>query len=485
MKHWQFTTLNDIYLNLSTSIEPQKTPDTYYELFSVPSHYTGQAETCLGSQIGSNKQYVSPSVVLLCKINPRINRVWVVSPSKGLMQIASTEWIPFWPRTEIFPKYLAYFMNQNSFRDHLASNASGVGGSLMRIKPQTFSDYQFPICPLPEQKRIVAKIEELFSELDQAVETLKTLQQQLKIYRQAVLKAAVEGKLTEQWRNRQCNLPSPQDLCEFIHNYSLKPIIPKKPDQNETMHLIPNVWCWTNLNYVGDLARGKSKHRPRNDKILFDGPYPFIQTGDVKAAGSVIKEYSATYSEIGLAQSRLWLKGTLCITIAANIAETAFLGFDACFPDSIVGFSPNSALVLSRYIFYFFKANQKQLESYAPSTAQKNINLEVLENLIIPFCSLEEQKEIIHEIESRLSVADKIEETITHSLHKAEALRQSILKKAFEGCLLSAAELEEVRKELDWEPASVLLEKIKAQKAAEDTSKPSATKSARKGKKQA
>lgn len=99
-------------------------------------------------------------------------------------------------------------------------------------------------------------------------------------------------------------------------------------------------WEYLTLDKLGSISRGKSKHRPRNDKILFGGKYPFIQTADVKAANLYLTEYKNTYNEKGLEQSKLWKAGTLCITIAANIAETAILGIDACFPDSIMGFVP-------------------------------------------------------------------------------------------------------------------------------------------------
>ena len=112
--------------------------------------------------------------------------------------------------------------------------------------------------------------------------------------------------------------------------------------------------CGQRWPQLGELNRGKSKHRPRNALHLYGGPYPFVQTGDIKNATGVIREYKQTYSEEGLKQSRLWPKGTLCITIAANIADTALLGFDACFPDSIVGFISESENVDIRFVEYFF-----------------------------------------------------------------------------------------------------------------------------------
>jgi type I restriction enzyme S subunit len=296
-------------------------------------------------------------------------------------------------------KYLYHFLFSKR-RDLIKQ---GIGGAQPNISQTILKNLTLPLPPLPEQHLIVEKIEELFSELDKSIENLKTTQQQLKVYRQAVLKWAFEGKLTNE-----------------------------KVKDGE----LPEGWEWVKLISLGNLGRGKSKHRPRNDKSLFGGKYPFVQTGEVKAAGHTIKTFSQTYSDIGLAQSKLWPKGTLCITIAANIAEVAFLGFDGCFPDSIVGFKANEKLVRSEYIYYFFKGNQSRLEAFAPATAQKNINVNTLENLIIPYCDRDLQDQIIQEIESRLSVCDNMEETITTSLKQTEALRQSILKKAFDGKLI-------------------------------------------------
>jgi len=191
------------------------------------------------------------------------------------------------------------------------------------------------------------------------------------------------------------------------------------------------------LKHVCEIKRGKSKHRPRNEPALYGGKYPFIQTGDIRnSSGKIITKFSQTYSELGLQQSKLWPKGTLCITIAANIGETAILGFDACFPDSVVGLLCNENLLLNKYANYFFISFKQTLEKLAPATAQKNINVDILEKVELPLPCIKEQQNIVQEVESRLSIADKMEESIIQSLQQAEALRQSILKKAFEGRLV-------------------------------------------------
>ncbi|MCL2194309.1 MAG: restriction endonuclease subunit S, partial [Treponema sp.] len=288
------------------------------------------------------------------------------------------------------------------------------------VNPTLLGSFAFPIISSTEQHRIVAKIDVLFSKLDKGIETLQTIRQQLCTYRQAVLKWAFEGK-----------------------KWEMKP-----------------------LDSLGDLGRGKSKHRPRNDVRLFErGKYPFIQTGEVKAANGKIKKVSAMYNDFGLQQSKLWPIGTLCITIAANIADTAFLEIEACFPDSVVGFIANEDVVLPKYVDFFIQSAKQMLWYYAPATAQKNINLTTLENLMIPYCSREEQMAIVAIIESRLSVCDKLETIVDETLAKSEALRQSILKKAFEGRLVPQNPTDE--------PADKLLERIRAERQKEEAkSKP-------------
>lgn len=309
----------------------------------------------------------------------------------------------------VLPKFIFYRMQIINF-DHSTHKRYWI---------QHYSKLKVRIPSLSEQKKILQKIEELFSQLDKGVETLQTIKQQLTVYRQTVLKEAFEGKWLFQ------NRKMVHDNANF-----------KRLKDNELKQLaeIPSEWRYVYLSDLGDLSRGKSKHRPRNDARLFEnGKYPFFQTGDVKAATKELVNCNKKYGEFGLAQSKLWPAGTLCITIAANIAETCFLGVDGCFPDSIVGFTPYDNIVNKEYVRYFIEASKIRIWAFAPATAQKNINLTTLENLVIPYCTLNEQSFIVQAIESRLSVCDSIEHTVDAALAQAEALRQSILKKAFEG----------------------------------------------------
>ena len=278
--------------------------------------------------------------------------------------------------------FLCYYLNSFDYQGFVS------GTTRLKLTQAAMKQIPIPAPPLSEQKHIVSRIEELFSQLDASVAELKTAKERLRVYRQAVLKETFD----------QCK--------EFIP-----------------------------LSSLGDLGRGKSKHRPRNDPALFkNGKYPFIQTGDVKAASKYITDYSKMYGPFGLQQSKLWPKGTLCITIAANIAETAFLDVDACFPDSVVGFTPQEK-ILPEYVRFFIESQKQRLWAFAPATAQKNINLDTLAKLMIPYCPVDEQRKIICETDSKITMCDNIEQTIDTTLQQANALRQSILKKAFEGKL--------------------------------------------------
>jgi len=364
---------------------------------------------------------------------------------------------------EVDSLYLFYFLfslegNQQILNDFRGAAQGGISKGFADI-------VKVPSAPQKEQERISCEIEKQFSRLDEAVENLKRVKANLKRYKASVLKAAVEGKLTEEWRKANPNVEPASKLLEHIlaerrkkweetelAKMKSKRKEPKddkwkkkfkKPSQVDESLLpaLPNGWAWSNLPQLGELNRGKSKHRPRNAPFLYGGLYPFVQTGDVRHATGIINQYSQTYSEEGLKQSRLWTKGTLCITIAANIADTALLGFDACFPDSIVGFIPENENVDVRVIEYFIRTAKEDLERYAPATAQKNINLAILSDVAIPFPPKEEQHEIVDEIEKCLTIAEGIEFDIAQNMVRADRLRQSILKKAFSGKLIQNKEL--------------------------------------------
>jgi type I restriction enzyme S subunit len=336
------------------------------------------------------------------------------------------------PLEKIPSEWIYYFLKITDFKD--IAHAT----TLPSIPLPKIRDLNIPLPPLPEQHRIVAKLEELLTRLDAGIKELNTAKLQLKRYRQSVLKAAFEGNLTAAWREKHKDKLEPASvLLDKIRDERKKNGKYKELRQLDTTDLLklPSGWVWGYLSDIGKLERGKSKHRPRNDKQLFGGKYPFIQTGDVRGSGGIIHEHSQTYNELGLSQSRLWAINTLCITIAANIANSALLGIEACFPDSIVGFSAYKGCEV-KYVRYYIELIKNRLDAIASATAQKNINLEILDKVSVPITSLFEQKQIVAEVELCFSVADELDKTIETNLKKAERMRQSILKSAFEGKLV-------------------------------------------------
>ncbi len=344
-------------------------------------------------------------------------------------------------------RFICHYLNQFNYTDF-------VNGTT-RLKLTQANMRRMPVFlpPIDEQKRIVAKLDELLPKVDACKQRLEKIPTILKRFRQSVLAAAVSGKLTEEWRRLNCVEPS-------ISNGTNKAkqgvtFGSDASSSSKSFELdIPDTWSWSNLQHLGELARGKSKHRPRDDDRLFGNEYPFIQTGDVARAKDYVGSHSKNYSAFGLAQSRLFPTGTLCITIAANIADTAILSYPCCFPDSIVGFVPKKDIFLSEMAMYWVQYVQTDLETFAPATAQKNINLEILEAVPVPVPSIAEQHEIVRIVKSFFARYELILERLQIASKMIERASDAILSQAFSGNL--------VPQDPSDEPASQLLERFKA-----------------------
>ena len=190
---------------------------------------------------------------------------------------------------------------------------------------------------------------------------------------------------------------------------------------------IPKGWRLVKLSDLGEVNRGRSRHRPRDAEHLYGGPYPFVQTGDVKASQGRITSFSQTYSEAGLNQSRLWPKDTMCITIAANIAETGILQFPACFPDSVIGFIPDKSQCNVYFVEYVFRLLRKSIQAQATGSVQDNINLQTLERLYFPLPELKQQNSLADVL---CSFDDKIELN-RQTNQTLEQIAQAIFKSWF------------------------------------------------------
>ena len=186
-------------------------------------------------------------------------------------------------------------------------------------------------------------------------------------------------------------------------------------------------WEYKTLDQLGKVSRGRSKHRPRNDPSLFGGKYPFIQTADVKTANFYITEYDTTYNEKGLAQSKLWHPGTLCITIAANIADTGILAMDACFPDSVMGFLPYEGIADVRFVKYCFDILQQNCKKISQGAAQDNLSWEKLSTILFPVPPIEVQTKIA----DILSAYDDLIENNQKQIKLLEEAAQRLYKEWF------------------------------------------------------
>ena len=362
--------------------------------------------------------------------------------------------------------------------------------TVKHLSSKTINDIPFPLPPLPEQRAIVAKIEELFSDLDKGLADLKKAQDLLKIYRQAVLKKAFEGKLTKEWREQQSNLPTAEELLEQINKERQKhyeqqlenwqhavkdgkkpsriskPKIVSEVEQEdiEKYDKIPETWQWSrfgNVTYkIGDIDHKMPK--------TVEGGMPYLSTGNIKANGTIDFNNAKTISRADFDRLALKIKpekGDIIFPRYGTIGRNILIDFDKEF---LVSYSCAivkniTSLMDAKFALYYSIAPviKREIKRYTVQTTQANIGIASIALFVFPLCSKKEQHQFVQEIESRLSVSDKVEQSITESLEKAKALRQSILKKAFEGTLLSEEEIAACKAAKDYEPAKVLLEKIK------------------------
>ena len=284
--------------------------------------------------------------------------------------------------------YLFYFLTSDWFKDELS--AVGHGAAQQNVSPAAIGKLSSPLPPLPEQTRIVAILDEAFA---------------------AIATAAA---------NAEKNLANARELFES----ELNRVFSQKGDG----------WVEITLAEMShDFGRGKSKHRPRNADFLYGGKYPFVQTGDIRNSEHIISDYTQTYNEAGLSQSKLWPEGTICITIAATIAETGILGFDACFPDSVVGMVPDPDRSDSGYVEYLLQFFKTELQRQGKGSAQDNINLGTFKRQKFPFASLPEQQAIAAKLDALSKETKNLKSIYQQELTALAELKQSILHKAFTG----------------------------------------------------
>ncbi|RPD51084.1 restriction endonuclease subunit S [Paracnuella aquatica] len=358
-------------------------------------------------QFAKHKKNLTDKTILV-SINGTIGNVAFYKNEKVILGKSACY---FNVKDDINKYFIALLLKTETFLRY--ANNSATGSTIKNVSLKAMREFEFPLPPLELQTQIVSKIEELFSELDKGIEELKTAQQQLKVYRQAVLKWAFEGKLT---------------------------------NENVKDGELPEGWKWKTLGELCDPQRKCSYG------VLVPGDHvengvTLVRVGDIDDNGRIDQSKLKKISpQIASKFKRTFLQGgEVLISLVGAIGRTAVVPVSLAGANTAraVGVIPISKDVSAKFVEAMLRSPDKIREHNNSSheVARKTLNLEDVIKSNIPLPPIEEQQQIVQEIESRLSVCDKIEETITDSLKQAEALRQSILKKAFEGTLINSDNL--------------------------------------------
>lgn len=377
--------------------------------------------------------------------------------------------------------YLKFFYSTGNIHDYQAGS-----NNLRNLKFDKYLSLEIPIPPLPEQRAIVKKIETLFSSLDADIADLKKAQVQLKIYHQAVLKKAFEGELTKEWREKQMDLPTTEELKEELKsiidealknkNIAKGNYFPNYANSSSGFN-IPSTWNFFSIKAIVQPNKTSLKRGPFGSALkkeffiekgvpvyeqghaINDEPFRhryFISDGKYEE----LKGFTAGPNDLIISCSGATI-GRIC-----HLPENADIGI---INQALLKISLNEKIILHKNFIIMFRSEifQRLIFEKSLGTAMPNmVGMNELKDIAIPIPTVQEQAQIVKEIESRLSVCDAVEQQIKDSLSQAEALRQSILKKAFEGKLLTEEEIKACQQESDYEPVSLLLEKIKAEKEA-------------------
>jgi type I restriction enzyme S subunit len=336
--------------------------------------------------------YFADGDVLLAKITPCFEngKLGIARGLRNCAGFGSSEFMVLRPGPDITAEYLFYFLSRDEFREAGMPVMTGAVGH-KRVPKEWVQSTSIPLPPLAEQERVVAILDEAFDAIAAAT------------------------------ANAEKNVDNARELFE----QGLRIGFTSLTDSEQL----------TLQEVATTFARGKSKHRPRNDPSLYGGPYPFIQTGNVREAERYIVSCDQSYNEKGLSQSRLWPTGTVCITIAANIAETAILGIDACFPDSVIGIIVDPGRTTSEYVEYVLRFFRERIRAMGKGSAQDNINLGTFETTKLPFPSLEEQEKLVKRLDLLAAFSKELEKGFDAKLMALAELKQSLLARAFSGAL--------------------------------------------------
>lgn len=422
---WVETEFGQLNFFKSASIKPSEYPEEIFELYSVPNFPKGVPEIQSGSDIGSNKQLIEPNDVLVCKINPRINRVWKVHKVTDKRQIGSSEWIVF--RSQyVVANYFQYFCQSTQFRNRLCKDVTGVGGSLTRAQPKKVATFPIPLPPLAEQQRIADKLDTLLTRVEAARQRLERVPKLLKQFRQSVLSAAVSGELTREWRGGG----------------------EKEWEEVEFAKVCTNI----TVGFVGKMA----------DKYI-DSGIPFLRSQNVRPFKFDTKNllYISEEFHTEIKKSAL-TPGDVVVVRSGAPGQCCVIPKDLPVANcsDLVIIRPSDKLNPSyACIFINSETSQAFVRSEGVGVAQIHFNVGSMKRTPLSLPNREEQQEIVHRVETLFAMADRVEAKYAAAISTYERLTPSLLAKAFRGEL--------VPQDPNDEPASVLLERIREQRAAE------------------
>ena len=461
LQKWATLELGSLNEFVSKTIDPSKFPDEVFELYSVPSFPDGRPEILNGSEIGSTKQEVRPNDVLVCKINPRINRVWRVGQYQNLRQIASSEWIVV--RTDhCDAAFLRHYFSSPNFRDFLCEDVTGVGGSLTRAQPKRVSKSLIPVAPLNEQERIADKLDSLLARVDACRERLDRIPTILKRLRQSILAAACSGKLTGDWRVAN-GLSHPGDdeiSVDVAEPYS---------------HRVKAPGCWQQRN-LGDICEFVGGSQPQKSTFQYqDGPglIRLIQIRDYKSDKHV------TFIPKSLAK-RFCSATDIMIGRYGPPIFQILRGLEGAYNVALMKAVPDTQLLDPEYLYYLLRGEAllRYVEAGSDRTAgQDGVRKELLYPYPVFLPSIAEQTEIANRVAKLLAFTDHFESRLRLANARVAELTPSMLGCAFRGEL--------VPQDPNDEPAEELLSRI-SRATVSDVSKPREKKSGKRiSKKQA
>ncbi|WP_162148583.1 restriction endonuclease subunit S [Desulfuromonas sp. TF] len=401
--------------------------------------------------------------VLFAKITPCMEngKMAVVPEVKNGYGFGSTEFHVLRPKPGVNARYLYFYVSSNKFRGDAEHQMTGAVGQ-KRVPTQFLRDATIPLAPLNEQTRIVAEIEKQFSRLDEAVANLKRVKANLKRYKAAVLKAAVEGKLTEEWRKQHPDVEPADKLLERIleerrANWQGRGKY-KEPVAPDTSGLpeLPEGWVCVSIGDVFEVCVGATPSRVKPE--YWNGSVPWVSSGEV--AFCRIRSTRETITDLGLKSSstKLHPPGTILLGMIGEgktRGQVAILDIEACNNQNSAAIRVSDTEIVSEYIYSFLEQEYERTRLRGSGGNQPALNKSRVEQIPFSLPPIEEQHQIVAEVERRLSIVADAEAQVDANLRRAARLRQSILKQAFSGQLVS--------QDPNDEPASVLLGRIRSQ----------------------